>query len=389
MECLHGLINAVNRLPVVVLTAVLCVSCSKDTPDSPGEGYGMQPLNVDFRIAVPVDASATDGAEYDGNGTWGDGYDKEDALPAENRIDLNTFSVTFFSAENQTYIWHLDDIHCVTTLPEPGQNIYVCNGKLKPEAGETVDELVQKLRSSGTVRMLVTANVTGITPETLKKGMLNIDAGLGGVEYSCNGTLDKQNFPAIPMWGVTTNDFSGLTPGMSMSLGELALLRSVAKVEVRISDELKKASGDKVKLESVSINRMNTKGYVLPGKWNEIGKTKDLKFSETSRIPENAEETENCEFSAGEDGSVVFYLPECQNGTGNREIVMTVRYTVEDEQREGTIRLCNYRDGVPDNEKWDVVRNHLYRYVITNTGEIKFRVEVHPWDEIEIPEIMM
>ena len=70
MECLHGLINAVNRLPVVVLTAVLCVSCSKDTPDSPGEGYGMQPLNVDFRIAVPVDASATDGAEYDGNGTW-------------------------------------------------------------------------------------------------------------------------------------------------------------------------------------------------------------------------------------------------------------------------------------------------------------------------------
>lgn len=385
MEGLHRLINAMNRLPVVVLAVVLCVSCSKDTPGSPGDG--MVPLSVNFRMAVPVDEFAGDGTEYNEDWTWGDDYNKEDALSAENRILWDDLSVAFFSENGGTFIGYLEDIHCVNLLPGDNQYTYECNGILKTMEEMTVEELVEKLRSAGQVKTMVTANVANLQQEILDAGINSLNAGLGEVKYSCNGSFDG-NFPAIPMWGVTVNDFSGLPPGMSMSLGNVALLRSVAKVEVLVSDELKETSGNTVQLESVSVNRMNSSGYVLPGKWNEIEKTEALRFSETSRIPATVEETENT-FQVQGDGTVVFYLPECGNMAGENEIIMTVRYTVEDEEREGEIHLCNYENGVPDTENlWDVVRNHLYRYIITNTGEIKFEVEVHPWDEIEIPEIM-
>ena len=379
-----------RALSVLVSAALLCVSCSKDTPGSPGEGDDMHPLSVNFRMAVPSDASAADGTEYNEEWTWGDDYNQEKALSAENRILWDDFSVTFFSEKDKSYIGHLEDVHCVNLLPGVGLYTYECNGVLRTTKGMTVEALVEKLQSSGQVRTLVTANVANPRQEILDAGISDLNAGLGTMEYSCNGIFDR-SFPAIPMWGVTISDFSALTPGTVISLGEVALLRSVAKVEVLISDELKEASGNKFQLKSVSINRMNKSGYVLPGMWNEIEKTKELKLSETLRIPEDAKETANSTFQPmRDDGAVVFYLPECENMAGEKEIIMTVSYTVEDEEREGEIHLCNYENGVPDTGNlWNVVRNHLYRYIITNTGEIKFKVEVHPWDKIEIPEIMM
>lgn len=380
--------NALHRLSVTALAVVLCVSCSNDAPGSLGDGDGMQPLSVNFRMAVPVDASAANGTGYDEDRTWGDDYNQEQGLSAENLILWDDFSVTFFSVKDNSYIGHLEDIHCVNLLPGVDQYTYECKGVLKTTEEMTVETLVEKLKSAGQVRTLVTANVADLQPDILDEGIGDTDAGLGRVEYSCNGVFEM-SFPAIPMWGVATNDFSELTPGASMSLGEVALLRSVAKVEVLISDELQETSGNRIRLQSVTVNKMNKRGYVLPGKWNEIENTKDLKLSETLRIPDSAVGSKGT-FSVREDGRIVFYLPEYLNTQGDDEILLTVNYTVEDEEREGVIHLCNYENGVPETENlWNVVRNHLYRYIITNTGEIRFKVEVHPWDEIEIPEIMM
>lgn len=395
-ECLLRLINAMKRLPVAVqaraLTALLaalsCVSCSKEALVSFGEEDGMQPLNVIFRMAIPMDASTVDSQEYNDDQTWGDDYNQENALSAENRILWDDFSVAFFSENDNSYIGHLRDIHCINLLPGVDMATYECKGVLTTTEDMKAEELVEKLRSSGKVRTLVIANVK-TEQKTLEAGISGADAGLGAMEYSCNG-LFNIDFPAIPMWGMTTNDFSGLTLGKSIDLGKVALLRSVAKVEVLVSDELQQASENTIKLTSVSVSRMNTTGYVLPGNWNNIDKTENLKFSETLRIPEPATKEEDKTFSVRDDGRVLFYLPECRNGSGDDEIVLTVNYTVEDEAREGIIHLCDYSNGNPDRENlWDVVRNHLYRYIITNSGEIKFMVEVHPWDEVEIPEIMM
>lgn len=369
---------------VVLLAVMLCVSCSKDAR----EEDGIQTIGVNFRVAVPIDESSSAATENNGNLTWGDEYDMEEGLPDENRILWVDFSVAFFSEAEKTYIGKLERIQCVGGQLAGGQYTYECNGVLKSKEDMTVEELVEKLRSAGRIRTLVTANVANLQQEVLDAGISKPNDGLGTVEYSCSGIFDR-NFPAIPMWGVVTNDFSELTIGKSVSLGEVALLRSVAKVEVLVSEELQQASNNAIKLNSVSVNRMNTTGYVLPGKWNEIEETEKLEFSETLRIPDDVNEVEGCDFKVGTDGRVVFYLPECRNMAGESEIIMRVSYNVEDEVRTGTIHLCKYESGVPTGDLWNVVRNHLYRYIITNTGEIKFRVEVHPWDEVEIPEIMM
>ena len=395
-ECLLRLINAMKRLPVAVqaraLTALLaalsCVSCSKEALVSSGEEDDMQPLNVIFRMAIPVDASTVDSQEYNDDWTWGGDYNQENALSAENRILWDDFSVAFFSDNDKSYIGYLRDIHCMNLLPGTGMATYECKGVLTTTEDMKAEELVEKLRSSGKVRTLVIANVK-TEQKTLEAGISGADAGLGAMEYSCNGSFNI-DFPAIPMWGMTTNDFSGLTLGEPFDLGKVALLRSVAEVEVLVSEELQQASGNTIKLTSVSVSRMNTTGYVLPGNWNNIDKTENLKFSETLRIPEPATKEEDKTFSVRDDGRVLFYLPECRNGSGDDEIILTVNYTVEEEEREGKIHICNYDNGIPDTANlWNVVRNHLYRYIITNTGEIQFKVEVHPWNEVEIPEIMM
>ena len=386
MKRLPAVVQA--RVLPVLLTALLCVSCSKDGQVLSGEGDGMLPLSVNFRMTVPMDASAADSPEYNEDWTWGDEYNHEIALSAENRILWDDFSVAFFSENDGSYIGHLRDIHCINLLPGVDMTTYECKGVLTTTEELKAEELMEKLRSAGQVRTMVVANVK-IEQETLDAGISGADAGLGAMEYSCNGTFSEE-FPAIPMWGVTTNDFSGLTPDKSIDLGKVSLLRSVAKVEVLVSEELQQASNNTIRLESVSVSRMNTTGYVLPGKWNEIDETKNLRFSDTSRIPGEAESNENKSFRVQDDGRVLFYLPECLNAPGDDEILLTVNYTVEDEAREGKIHLCNYNNGIPDTGKlWNVVRNHLYRYIITNTGEIKFEVEVHPWDEVEIPEIQM
>ena len=384
MGSLYRLINVIRRLPVAVMAVMACVSCSKNTPDP------IQPLSVNFRMSVPVDASAAGGPEYNGEQTWGDKYNEENALPAENRILWDDFYVTFFSAQDGAYIGHLENLRCVNLLPGINVATYECKGELTTTGKIEVEELVQKLKEAGTVKTLVTANVADLQQELFLEGIGTRDAGLGSVEYPCKGTFDKA-FPAIPMWGVTSGgDFSELTPGATLDLGKVTLLRSVAKVEVLVSEELQQTSGNTVKLGSVSISRMNTTGYVLPGNWSNIDKTENLKFSETLRIPEKVESVKETTFNVQDDGRVLFYLPECNNAPGDDEIILTVNYTVEEEEREGKIHICNYDNGIPDTANlWNVVRNHLYRYIITNTGEIQFKVEVHPWNEVEIPEIMM
>lgn len=370
------------------MVAIVCTALSSCIYEGADEGRNPQALYVTFRLAM---SSVSEGGVSEasspndtGSGSWGDAYGSSDADDFENKILKEQFHVTFYDSENGNYAGRLENILCTA-----GKG-YICefHAELKTEPELSVEALRAKK-----MKMMVVANVPDVPEATLRTAISDAGTGLGGLTYSCVGQRGSGNdggFPAIPMWGVCSPDLSDIAPGVTKDLGTVDLLRALAKVEVCV-DHTNETLGD-VKVKSVTVSRVNTSGYGLPGKWNEIANTKALKFAETLRVPAGVATAESRKFDADAGGTVVFYLPECVNGTaGDGEIKMTVAYTVEDDEREGTILFCPYSGGSPvhNSGRWDIVRNHHYKYEITHVGIIRFKASVHEWDNVEMEEVVM
>ncbi len=383
------------------VVAIVCTALSSCIYEGADEGGNPQALYVTFRLAMsgategggaskataPEDAAVSKASvpNDDSNGSWGDAYGPSDANGFENKILKDQFHVTFYDSQDGNYAGRLENILC-TGYAQAGQE-YICEFRAELKTDLSVDELRTK-----NMKMMVVANVPNVTDGTLQTAIptSSVDAGLGSLTYSYV-EQPGSGFPAIPMWGVYSLNLSDIAPGVAKDLGTVDLLRALAKVEVCV-DRTNKTLDD-VKVKSVTVSRVNTSGYGLPGKWNEIAKTTDLKFAETLRVPAGVVTAESRVFNADAGGTVVFYLPECVNGTaGNNEIKMTVAYTVDDsDERTGEILFCPYSGGSPlqDSERWDIVRNHHYKYEITSVGVIRFKASVHEWDEVETEEVVM
>lgn len=338
-----------------------------------------QALYVAFRLTT---SGATSAATSRGsvpndidNGAWGDNYSSSETIEFEERILKDKFHVVFYDYVDNSYVGCLDNILC-TELTQPGAGgIYTFHGELKLEqTGMTVEQLRQK-----SVKMMVIANMPDVPEASLKNGLS--DNGLGHLTYDYIG--QEGDFQAVPMWGVASPDLSAITPGKTLNLGTVSLLRAMAKVEVCVNRA--DPNLNNVNVKSVTVNRANISGYGLPSNWTGIGETSDLKFAETLRIPDDATPVSRMFAKADDQGAVIFYMPECRNNPGDDEIILTVIYTADSEEREGTIRLCPYANGRPGNgsELWDVIRNHHYRYEIASIGVIKFKVSVHEWTIVE------
>ena len=79
----------------------------------------------------------------------------------------------------------------------------------------------------------------------------------------------------IPMWGVTTLT-KDLVVGKQNNLGTIDLLRSLAKVKVKMAEGMK-ARG--YALGNITFNNYNTEGYTLPLTYNTSKNTKEILFS--------------------------------------------------------------------------------------------------------------
>lgn len=366
------------------LLAIVCIALSSCTYEERIDGRNPQALYVTFRIATSgVPGNADDGS-------WGDPYDTSEADDFENKILKDQFHVTFYDTESSNYVGRLEDIQPTDVVQSGTELQEFFQAELKLDKSISVEQLRTK-----NLKMMVVANVPEVTDTELKTAISSVDVGLGNLTYSYVGQpakKDDENFPAIPMWGVCSPDLKNIAPGETTDLGKVDLLRAMAKVEVCVGTNTEGIL-DNVTVKSVTVSRVNTSGYGLPGKWNEIAKTTDLKFSETLRVPADVKTAEKM-FNADDDGrTVVFYLPECKNGTaGNDEIKMTVTYAAGEEDKRGEILFCPYSGGSPvqNSERWDIVRNHHYKYEITSvSGVIKFKAKVHRWDEVETDEVVM
>lgn len=245
---------------------------------------------------------------------------------------------------------------------------------------------------------------------------------------------NSKHFHGIPMYGVGEVKFvvdeSADDPTRKYKiLGNndqelnINILRSMAKVRVKLSDEL--AKDEKINLTELYISRHAIKGFVVPKGWNTTsdvatltnglamnaftGAIKDDYNHDCYVRPQTEEngnkvDNDDPDYNANTSELLRFYLPDTYNCDhdgidDSDEIYLRLSYTVEDQEythllwfrpvsewpsmKEGEYSddgTINYPDsGTP----WDIIRNHIYEFVIegveASTGELKVNVSVKPW----------
>ena len=334
------MVNAKHIPALFLLLAATLVSCVYDDAPVLRSDDARRAVQVTFTLAAG-------NAPTDTRATWGD-----------HQYDPENIGTAWESAIAP------DDLH---VLLYTTNNAYVAR----------VENLVYFRNDDGTYTYhgQLTADADDLTPGTESKIMVFANCNINNNTEDISSITDKtfaQNARYIPLWGVKTTTLN-LTPGTANNLGDIDLLRAMAKIEVTLSDAL---TGEYT-LSRVFLNRYNQTGYCLPAGYDAVSETKELeRESDTpaSFHPYSSVSTEDLSFQI-ENDTAVCYLPEYKAEDANPAVL-----TITLNGKAYTLDLKDYN--TDNGGYYDLVRNHIYRYTITgvNDGTLTVRYRVLPWE---------
>ena len=196
--------------------------------------------------------------------------------------------------------------------------------------------------------------------------------------------LDPRNDEsAIPMWGVATVDLTPILQETNYQIPEpLWLLRSAAKIEVQLSDDLK---AKKTKINSATLKYYNVEGYVAPYDWHRFDNTKQVDCEKAINVYRHA--AVNLPLIEDEaTGNYYVYVPEYDNKNypGERnKISLEMTHNGEEKRFDDVISFVEYSNGkVIEGSDFNIVRNHIYRFSIRSIAGDNLMLEYHvaDWD---------
>ncbi len=342
------------RLVAVLLLTACGASERIDTPDE-------QPLQVVFRLAMENRRAGS-------RATWGDDYDPSDpGTEFDNRIRLGSLrTLVFTTGTDAAFVGEVGELEYRQTA----HNLYEFYGTLRiPDT---------YLKPNAEYRIMVFANC----------GDAVTAANLGALTYDRRDAVpdptDSAKDGYIPMWGVRTVGLE-LFAGDRQDIGTIYLLRAVAKIELALSEELA-ASG--CTIAEASLDRCNGRGYCLPTGYGAAADTREIDLEKGAR-PLASLLPAAVAFDRSADGSAAtIYLPEYAAADGG---AASIRVVVDQPTQPvatpyaGTIRLGSYAGGKPTGDAVDLLRNHIYRYEITDLGVDEFVLQytVCDWEDAQ------
>ena len=202
--------------------------------------------------------------------------------------------------------------------------------------------------------------------------------------------------PNIPMFGFQKGiDFSEMISGEVYDIGDIYMLRAMAKVSVGVNQTDEESK--KWKLQSLKVVNSNDRGFVASeyNQWNKYTSLLDLTTNDapaggvggaTFHNFGNSHVEHDIEISL--DKVPVFYLTEqCINFNPECRLDITLADGAGKEKK-GVIYFHYYENGVAK-QQVDIIRNHYYQFTITVTPVILFDVKIDnyidlPPEDIEI-----
>ncbi|MDE5869378.1 MAG: hypothetical protein K2H18_04020, partial [Muribaculaceae bacterium] len=410
-----------NKIYMMLGLALLLGSCKSEEPAEPVQTRSVE-VPVSFTIQLASEAGGTRADGPDGT-VWDDEEGKTNAGLKEFDNKINTVVPVLYEVVNGTMSATPVAKMTVQDKKEQGagnSNVWVISGVMSCNPGTTEDDLLTK-----NYRLALFINCDKgdvkkpLDPENPGDAKF-YHHGIPG--QNLDGEALSEPFESIPMYGVTQINFEKdgafIKATGTGTNGKITVnvLRSMAKVRVLLSAALQ----GKVKLTNLSISRHAIQGYVCPKKWNTAADFADVASSAYMRgmtgsssfynhVCNTDISTIHHEGTGGNsENKIGFYLPDTYNShhdgvTGSDEIKLIISYDIYSKVDGVDTKVAHHDNPMwfrpvsewseekrKAKEPWDIIRNHIYEFVITGveptTGALIVDVAVKPWVKHEFTE---
>lgn len=326
------------------------------------DGYDNEDQNDDA-VRVAFRMSYANGNTRAANEGWDDYDPKDDGTAYENAINTEQLQIKVCD-ENGTIIGDVENVIAINNSTDTNPD-YSITG--------TWENAADKLSKAKKIMVFANCGTSIVTPDNIQN-----------LAFAMSATTQY-----IPMWGVTTLT-NELVVGKSNNLGTIYLLRSLAKVKVKLADGMKSR---KYSLGAMQLNNYNTSGYTLPLTYNTVARTAAIRFGNS--LHANSSWAQSIVMTGDGDESIMLYIPEYDNINAATDRKATISLQLmRDGEEEGnyTLHFCNYTpEGAPDAAStYNIQRNHYYEYTVGRTDDqVKIVLNVKEWNLRPHDEIIM
>ena len=326
------------------------------------DGYDNEDQN-DNAVMVAFRMSYANGNTRAANEGWDDYDPKDDGTAYENAINTEQLQIKVCD-ENGTIIGDVDNVIAINNGTDTNPE-YSITG--------TWENAADKLSKAKKIMVFANCGTSIVTPGNIQN-----------LAFTRASTTQY-----IPMWGVTTLT-NELVVGKSNNLGTIDMLRSLAKVKVKLADGMK---ARKYSLGAMQLNNYNTSGYTLPLTYNTAASTAAIRFGNS--LHANSSWAQSIAMTNNDDESIMLYIPEYDNINAATDRKATISLQLlRDGEEEGnyTLHFCNYTaEGAPDAAStYNIQRNHYYEYTVGRTDDqVKIVLNVKKWNLRQHGEIIM
>lgn len=326
------------------------------------DGYDNEDQN-DNAVMVAFRMSYANGNTRAANEGWDDYDPKDDGTAYENAINTEQLQIKVCD-ENGTIIGDVENVIAINNGTDTNPE-YSITG--------TWENAADKLSKAKKIMVFANCGTSIVTPGNIQN-----------LAFARSATTQY-----IPMWGVTTLT-NELVVGKSNNLGTIDLLRSLAKVKVKLADGMKARN---YSLGAIQLNNYNTSGYTLPLTYNTAASTAAIRFGNS--LHANSSWAQSIAMTGDGDESIMLYIPEYDNINAATDRKATISLQLmRDGEEEGnyTLHFCNYTaEGAPDAAStYNIQRNHYYEYTVGRTDDqVKIVLNVKKWNLRQHGEIIM
>lgn len=369
---MRDIIRHITVLCAVVLAFMSGGCVYDDSPAGCGDTERLQG-SVPVRFTLKLDGY---GSRADGGGVWNDNHEKVIGTGFDSEVDrLHVMLIG-----NDGSLAHVD-LRQYMYDADAGGYTFIGNIDLGEEGWEPGSYRVMLLANCGPALMSAT------TLDGLKSTIADV------MWYSPNGS--PRNGVRIPMWGMTTHDFTFTGKKDSPEeIGSIDLLRALAKVEI----ELDQTKMEGYRLVSARMSTANSYIDPFPAGWETATATLDGTLSyghsfNPVKTPVGGHDFAPGIYTGEKEGSIVFYLPEYDSSEaagGEATIDVTVKH-------EASGQTLTYPAAIHFNDSkvngggttgdatrlaTDIVRNHYYLFTIDGIHFGTLTYDVDCWDYI-------
>lgn len=326
------------------------------------DGYDNEDQN-DNAVMVAFRMSYANGNTRAANEGWDDYDPKDDGTAYENAINTEQLQIKVCD-ENGTIIGDVENVIAINNGTDTNPD-YSITG--------TWENAAEKLSKAKKIMVFANCGTSIVTPGNIQN-----------LAFARSATTQY-----IPMWGVTTLT-NELVVGKSNNLGTIDMLRSLAKVKVKLADGMKARN---YSLGALQLNNYNTSGYSLPLTYNTAASTAAIRFGNS--LHANSSWAQSIAMTGNDDESIMLYIPEYDNINAATDRKATISLQLmRDGEEEGnyTLHFCNYTpEGAPDAAStYNIQRNHYYEYTVGRTDDqVKIVLNVKKWNLRQHDEIIM